>query len=437
MKTTPIDTIEIVDRQRKEFTPKLIEELKNSIVSKGLMHPVVLRTTATEGQYRLIAGERRLRAISELHEDGLTFSHDQQTVEDGLIPFVLLSELSEADFAEAELQENLIRTALTWQEEAEARALIHQLRKAKNPAQTETATAIEVSEMMNTTVAGERKILSDALLIAKHKDNPLVKTAKNRRDAVTSILDEVEKKYTAQLARRTQNLHLEHTIIHGDCLEEIKKLPAEKFSAIICDPPYGVDADTWKKTEQHLYKDDAAYALEICRTIIREGFRVTKAKAFMFMFCDIDHFVSLRDYASQQAWSAWRVPIVWQKGKDGHAPWGRGGFIRTTELLLFCVKGGIELYKPGGPDVLSFSRPSRSNRVHAAEKPYELLDYLLSLTCLPGDAVLDPCAGSGSILPPAIARKLHITAIETSDTYITEINSKLIRKAPPDESSNS
>ena len=30
------------------------------------------------------------------------------------------------------------------------------------------------------------------------------------------------------------------TIIHGDCLEELKKLDDNSIDAVVCDPPYGL-----------------------------------------------------------------------------------------------------------------------------------------------------------------------------------------------------
>ena len=44
MRTIPFDEIIIgSDRQRREFDPKRLQELADSIESKGLLHPVVLR----------------------------------------------------------------------------------------------------------------------------------------------------------------------------------------------------------------------------------------------------------------------------------------------------------------------------------------------------------------------------------------------------------
>lgn len=50
---------------RLEFDPVLLEQLKQSISENGIIQPVTVRLL-DDGNYELIAGERRLRAITEL-----------------------------------------------------------------------------------------------------------------------------------------------------------------------------------------------------------------------------------------------------------------------------------------------------------------------------------------------------------------------------------
>jgi ParB family chromosome partitioning protein len=53
---------------RKEFDPKSIQELADSIRAAGLLQPVVVRPVAgSRDQFELIAGERRLRACKSLN----------------------------------------------------------------------------------------------------------------------------------------------------------------------------------------------------------------------------------------------------------------------------------------------------------------------------------------------------------------------------------
>lgn len=51
---------------RKEFTDEELDELARSIEENGLLQPLVVRPSAEEDRFELVAGERRLRAVRRL-----------------------------------------------------------------------------------------------------------------------------------------------------------------------------------------------------------------------------------------------------------------------------------------------------------------------------------------------------------------------------------
>lgn len=431
MNTILISEVVVKDRQRQEIGPKKLQELATSIHSKGLLHAPVLSREA-DGTLRLRAGERRLRAMDSLHTSNLSFQYNGELVPENHIPFVLTSDLSETDLFELELEENIKREDLTWMEETEAKANLHKFRLARNPEQTMQQTGFEIAERTGKTPVLETKKVSQALLIQEHKNNPRVKKAKNADEAFKAILDEGEQKFLARLNTSSINQATSpHKIIQGDCRDILPTLEGGSFNTILCDPPYGIDAHQAGQESKHFYDDSADYALEICKFILREGFRVAATRATLFMFCDIDHFVELRTYAAQQAWTVFRTPIIWDKIRGSRAPWGRAGFQRSYEIILFAVKGQDELVYSGGRDILSFAQGGKNDRTHAANKPMELLDAIIRLSTLPGETILDPCAGSASIIPAADKNKARTVCIEKDDTYYAQAMGRLT-DSPPD-----
>lgn len=436
--TTPIKSISLIDRQRKDIKPKHIGELKSSILSKGLLHPVVLSRRDVDGVETLVllAGECRLRSMTELHEEGLSFNCNGSPVPRFEIPYTLVSDLSADDIMEAELEENLFRLPLTWQEEAEAKAKIHYARQAKNPAQTKTQTALEIATKTGAAPSTEVKELNNAIKLFENRDNPRLKKARSANEGMKILLQEQETKALAQLAIVAAKEVKDLSVRQGDAFELMKTVPDGTVSTIFFDPPYGINAHQQGKDAKHFYEDDPDYAVKFCNMMFAEGFRVTKPRAIMFMFCDIEHFVLLRSSAQRMGWSTWRTPIIWYKGDTGSAPWGRAGFIRTYEVMLFAVKGQKELIQPGGSDVINFSRVRRNERVHAAEKPVDLLRKLLSISTLPGETVLDPCCGSGNIVTAARYVQANIIAFEKDPTYFAEAIQKVtsdLAPLPPEE----
>src|SRR5260370_1681095 len=131
------------NRQRKEFDPVALGELSETIQAKGLMHAPVMRETP-EGLV-LVAGERRLRAIKDMWMLGGTLKYNGHEVPEGEIPYVTLGQLSPLAAEEAELEENLHRKDLTWQENAAAMAKLHSLRSRQAQAEGRVHTVADTA----------------------------------------------------------------------------------------------------------------------------------------------------------------------------------------------------------------------------------------------------------------------------------------------------
>jgi ParB-like chromosome segregation protein Spo0J len=140
MQTIPLSDIVISeDRQRREFDSDYLVELANSIATRGLFHAPLV-----QGDGTLIAGECRYRAIKILNSKGQGFSYNTHPVPAGTCPVIYLGELTSLECEEAELEENIVRRDLTWQERANAVARLHALRCEQNFAQTASDTADEI-----------------------------------------------------------------------------------------------------------------------------------------------------------------------------------------------------------------------------------------------------------------------------------------------------
>ena len=109
--------IDRATRQRKEI---IIDDLLDSIPLHGVLVPIIVTSEpGPAGQpYKLIAGERRFTASSKLALP--------------VIPARLLSDLSQTDQRIVELEENLRRKDLGWQDQCLAIASIHDILAQKS-----------------------------------------------------------------------------------------------------------------------------------------------------------------------------------------------------------------------------------------------------------------------------------------------------------------
>jgi site-specific DNA-methyltransferase (adenine-specific) len=208
---------------------------------------------------------------------------------------------------------------------------------------------------------------------------------------------------------------------HADLRLELPLIPKSSFDLILADPPYGIDAGSAgfraRTVHHHNYEDDPETARRIARAILTEGFRIAKPRANLFIFCAIEYFDWLKQTAANMGWQPFNRPLIWQKSEsEGLAPWGAQGPRITTEFILYATKGQRGLV--ASPiDVFRIKRVPRTERVHAAEKPVELLRALIECSTLPGEAVLDPCCGSGSSLVACREAKRIGLGIEKDETY--------------------
>ena len=164
------------NRQRQEFDATSMQELQSSIRAVGLINPVTVRRIGSGWQ--LVAGERRFRAMLDLIAMGETILHagDWHTE---TIPCIDIGELSPEAAEEVELDENIKRKDLTWQERANAIARLHKLRSgqaaARGENQTVAATAVEVTGRGDGWYANQ---VSEAILLDKNLADPDVAKAK-------------------------------------------------------------------------------------------------------------------------------------------------------------------------------------------------------------------------------------------------------------------
>ncbi len=89
---------------RENFDASALEDLKNSIAEKGIIQPITVRKT--DDGYELIAGERRLRAVTALNFDSvpayvLHVKNDEELLELSLIENIQREDLNPIDIARA------------------------------------------------------------------------------------------------------------------------------------------------------------------------------------------------------------------------------------------------------------------------------------------------------------------------------------------------
>jgi len=407
------------DRQRKHFDMAKIIELANSIRALGVLQPLVIRPNGT-----LVAGERRLRAIKHLTSLGVPIRSNGVELPLGHAPTLVFTDDSDTALAEAQLDENIRREDLTWQERAAAIALLHSLRARKNPDQTVLDTAREAFPSSRERASGSaEEFTRDSIRVAKHLADPEVAAAPTVKDAVKLLRKREEKARHAALAEKidVKSLSDEH-ILHCGSWRELD-CPLSSVDVILTDPPYGMGADTFKDGGDptailHSYDDLGGEEWEeMMKAFACWTFLVTKPKAHLYVFCDIDKFAFLRYEFTRVGWKVHRTPFVYAKShaSSRRVPWPTSGPRRGYELILYAIKGDRGVNAIASDVVGPFATDSQLG--HAAQKPVELYVELLRRSVSPGDVVMDPFAGTGPIFPAAHSCKCRAIGCEIDPAF--------------------
>jgi adenine-specific DNA-methyltransferase len=207
---------------------------------------------------------------------------------------------------------------------------------------------------------------------------------------------------TTSAQRPTQ---ISNGIVHGDCIDVMRRMSNESIDFALTDPPYLVNyRDRTGRTIQN--DTDGAWL----KPAMAEVYRLLKQDRVAVMFygwTKIDSFFA--------AWvDAGFQPVGHLVFRKAYASKSR--FLRYQhEQAFLLAKGRPPLPKQPLGDVMDM--PYSGNKLHPTQKPIPALVSLIRSFSLPGEIVLDPFAGSGSTCAAALLTGRKYIGMEMDNTY--------------------
>jgi adenine-specific DNA-methyltransferase len=218
----------------------------------------------------------------------------------------------------------------------------------------------------------------------------------------------------ATTAERQQS-SFTNQILHGDCIETMREMPAKSVDFVLTDPPYLVN---YRDRDGRTIQNDADDTW--LKPAMAEAYRVLKQNRVAIMFygwTKIDMFFDAWKDAGFQPVGH----IVFRKSYSS-----KSRFLRYQhEMAFLLAKGRPPLPKQPLGDVMEM--PFSGNKLHPTQKPVTALAPLVRSFTLPGELVLDPFAGSGSSCVAALLTGRNYIGIEMDDAYYQQASSRLNR----------
>ncbi|MBK7391252.1 MAG: site-specific DNA-methyltransferase [Bacteroidetes bacterium] len=267
-------------------------------------------------------------------------------------------------------------------------------------------------------------------------------------------------------------------IYHGNCVEKLKEIEANKVDLIYFDPPFFTQRkhSLTNKDNSKTYEFDDKYNsieeyLELVENVLLESKRVLKNTGSVFLHCDktashnirvvMDKIFGRENFQSEIIWSYKRwsnakkgllnshqVIFFYSKTQDFKFNTLYTDYSATTNLDQILQdrernENGKSVYKKdengnvilgkekkGVPlsDVweIPYLNPKAKERTgYPTQKPVLLLNQILKIVTDEGDLVVDPFCGSGTTCVSAKSLKRQFIGIDISKDAVELANSRL------------
>lgn len=219
-------------------------------------------------------------------------------------------------------------------------------------------------------------------------------------------------------------------LVRGDCLPVLRELPDASVGGLVTDPPYcsgGTQAVDRQRGARAKYvsgdarhdlpdfpgdeRDQRSFTLW-CSLWLGEAFRVVRPGGSALVWTDWRQLPALSDALQAAGWR-WRGVAVWGKVNPRPQP----GLMNGCEYLLWGSRGHVDRAStPILPGWFVADSPRGADREHITAKPLLMHRQLVQLVA-PGEVVLDPFAGSGTVGVAAVLEGRGYLGIEIDQRY--------------------
>lgn len=176
-----------------------------------------------------------------------------------------------------------------------------------------------------------------------------------------------------------------------DCVAWLKTLAPRSVDLIVTDPAYeSLEKHRKVGTTTRLTNEwFEIFPNSRFPELFLEFWRVLKSNAHLYVYCDTETLFVIKGIAEAHGFRFWK-PLVWDKVHIGMGYHYRARY----EWVAFFEKGKQQLNDLSVADIITCKRVRGG---YPTEKPVAVSGVLVDQSSNPGELVIDPFAGSGSV----------------------------------------
>lgn len=423
-----LNQIDEGDRARKDYGD--VSELTESIRREGLIQPIAVKAPdpIRGGRYLLLAGGRRLRAVSQLGLPEIScrvYPHDISILEERSI----------------ELAENIKRKDLEYAEEVALCKEIHDLQVQIYGEKLSTSTDAPGWSQADTAALLGRSPASVTLDIRLAKAieiMPQLASLKNKSEAMKLLSMAQEEEVKKELARRLTSAKAEtdeqklkarlcNCYVVGDFFLRARDIPDGTVDLIEIDPPYAIDLSRVKEVATEasreklgLYNEvPANQYLPFLSATLKEAWRLLKDGGWLILwFGPEPWFEPVYTLVTSVGFSCKRMPAIWVKPSPMAQTMQPNLYLGSGyEMFFYARKHTSVIAQPGRTNTFLYKQIIPADKVHPTERPIELMEEILKTFALPGSFIVVPFSGSGNTLLAAANLDMDAIGFDLTEEY--------------------
>ena len=219
----------------------------------------------------------------------------------------------------------------------------------------------------------------------------------------------------------------DYQLFHGDCLTVMAGMEAGSVSAVVTDPPYGIDYQSARRIDKSKWKPKIQNDKTPFLGWAGMAYQLCTPMGCILVFYRWDVQTAFVDELEQNKWVV-KSQIIWDKVSHGMGDLN-GEFAPQHENILFGRK--TEFTFPGDrpKTVFRCNRVPPEQLLHPNQKPVSLLSALIESVSNPGDTILDPFMGSGTTGVAALLTGRHFIGIELDESHFAIAQARIARAA--------
>ena len=231
-------------------------------------------------------------------------------------------------------------------------------------------------------------------------------------------------------------------LIHGDCLEEMKKIPDGSIDLVLTDPPYGTTACKWDtiipfepmwEQLKRITKKNGAIVLFGSQPFT-SALVMSNPKMFKYEWVWDKKIPSGMSFAKHQPMRQTECISVFCDGKTVYNPQmikrdkpiKGGGMTASDSAMTTGYKALKKTYTHKNPTTLIQFDKIRKDSVHPTQKPVALVEYLIKTYTNEGETVLDFTMGSGTTGVACQNLNRNFIGIELDETYFNIAKERIV-----------